>query len=79
MKEEIWVIPKTKTYLHITHRHFELSSVILLYRLKNLLDAQGDQSRLIFARVTSHGEGFAGWGLTIGENCLVDAIQSVVH
>lgn len=53
MKEEIRL-----TYLHVRDRHFELSSVILLYRLKDLLDAQGDQSRLIFARVTSHGESF---------------------
>ena len=54
MKEEIRL-----TYLHVRDRHFELSSVIFLYRLKDLLDAQGDQSRLIFARVTSHSEGFA--------------------
>ena len=67
------------TYLDIANRHIVLSSIICLNRVKDLLDAQWDQSQLVLVRIASHGKRLTWTCLAIGEHCLVYAVQGVMN
>ena len=70
---------KKFTDLDVANRHFVVSCLIGLNRFKDLADAQRDQTELILVWVAPHGERLTRAGLSIGEDSLVDAIESIMH
>ena len=70
---------RSKTYLHVADCDRILAFRISLNRFKHLFNAQWDQTGLVILSTAAHCESFA-WGcLTVRENCLIYAIQGVVH